>query len=164
MHPNETIRHFYSCFAAGDHRGMSACYHPEATFSDPVFPLLRGKEIHAMWHMLSEAGVRSGMTITHEKIVAESTRATCTWRASYSFGPVKRPINNVIHASMDFTDGQIIRHVDSFDFWKWSRMALGPTGLLLGWSPYLKSKVQKTLRHRLDTLIAQTTAYQPAIK
>lgn len=164
MHPEETIRHFYSCFAAGDHQGMSACYHPEATFSDPVFPLLRGKEIHSMWHMLTLAGAKSGMTVLHEDVKVESTRGTCVWKASYTFGPAKRPVNNVIRATMDFRDGKIIQHIDSFDFWKWSRMALGSTGLLLGWSPYLKTKVQKTLRHRLDALIAQTPAYQPAIK
>jgi hypothetical protein len=49
---------------------------------------------------------------------------------------------NEIDASMRFEDGLIIEHRDSFDFWKWSRMALGPSGLLLGWTPMVRNKVR----------------------
>ena len=31
---------------------------------------------------------------------------------------------------------------DRFDFWKWSRQALGLPGWLLGWSSALRAKVQ----------------------
>ena len=42
--------------------------------------------------------------------------------------------------------GKIVRHIDRFDFWRWSRMALGPAGLLLGWTPLLHKKVQAKAR------------------
>ena len=47
------------------------------------------------------------------------------------------------YACFRFQDGKIIRHRDRFDFWRWSRMALGPAGLILGWSPMLKNKVRR---------------------
>mgnify|MGYP000423281271 CR=1 FL=1 len=39
-------------------------------------------------------------------------------------------------------DGLIIEHRDSFDFYRWSRQALGVPGLLLGWSSFLQNKVR----------------------
>jgi hypothetical protein len=50
---------------------------------------------------------------------------------------------NDIHASFIFRDGKIVRHVDQFDLWRWSRQALGTKGLLLGWTPLVRSAVQK---------------------
>ena len=39
-------------------------------------------------------------------------------------------------------DGLILTHRDRFDFWAWSRQALGTPGLLLGWSGFLRDKVR----------------------
>ena len=54
---------------------------------------------------------------------------------------------------MTFEDDLIILHEDKFDFWKWSKMALGTTGLLLGWSPYLKDIVRNQARSSLMSYI-----------
>ncbi len=48
----------------------------------------------------------------------------------------------MIHAEFRFRDGRILAHVDDFDLWRWSRQALGLPGVLLGWSPLLRSKVR----------------------
>jgi hypothetical protein len=42
------IERLYQAFQKQDGAAMAACYHPDATFSDPVFPNLKGKEIGAM--------------------------------------------------------------------------------------------------------------------
>ena len=39
--------------------------------------------------------------------------------------------------------GLVRRHPDRFDLWRWSRMALGMPGVLLGWSPLIRNKVRK---------------------
>jgi hypothetical protein len=41
-------------------------------------------------------------------------------------------------------DGQglIAEQNDDFSFWAWSRQALGPVGMALGWTPLLRSKVR----------------------
>ena len=49
----------------------------------------------------------------------------------------------MIHARFRLDAGLIVEHVDDFDFWRWSRQALGPAGLLLGWSPFLRDKVRR---------------------
>jgi hypothetical protein len=53
-------------------------------------------------------------------------------------------VNNSIDAQFEFgSDGRIVRHRDRFDFWRWSRQALGTPGLLLGWSPMLRNQVRE---------------------
>ncbi len=56
-------------------------------------------------------------------------------------------------SSFQFQDGKIIQHHDSFNFWKWSFMALGPVGLILGWSPLVKNKIQKQAAKNLNKFI-----------
>jgi len=41
-----------------------------------------------------------------------------------------------------FQDGKIIKQTDSFDIWKWSRQAFGWKGFLLGWTSFMKKKIQ----------------------
>jgi hypothetical protein len=71
------------------------------------------------------------------------------WWARYNYGPKRRPVINEISASFVIKNGKITEHTDYFDLWKWSRQALGLPGLLMGWSPFMRSKVQETTREML---------------
>ena len=53
-----------------------------------------------------------------------------------------RAVHNDIEAELEVRDGRIVRHRDEFSFPRWARQALGAPGLLLGWTPFLKRKVQ----------------------
>lgn len=137
----ELIERFYTAFAAGDVETMASCYHEDARFSDPVFPDLDGKdEVMKMWRTL--VGRSDDINIVLGDHAADDRRGTAHWTATYTFTTTGRPVVNEIDAAMIFRDGLIVDHKDSFDFWKWSRQALGTPGLLLGWSPMLKKKVQ----------------------
>ncbi|SQC70831.1 ketosteroid isomerase [Pseudomonas aeruginosa] len=49
-HPNaELIERFYQAFQRLDGEAMAACYAPQATFHDPAFGELRGREVGDMW-------------------------------------------------------------------------------------------------------------------
>ena len=52
--------------------------------------------------------------------------------------------------------GLIIKHRDRFDFWTWSRQALGTPGLLLGWTPMLRKKVRATAAGNLAKFLASS--------
>jgi ketosteroid isomerase-like protein len=143
----ELIDRLYTAFARRDGAAMAACYHAEATFSDPVFPGLRGAEVGAMWTMLCERA--SDLRIEHT-----ASDAGAHWEAWYTFSTTGRKVHNVIDARFAFRDGLIVEHVDTFDFWAWSRQALGVPGLLLGWTPMLRTKVGATARKGLDKFIA----------
>jgi hypothetical protein len=69
-------------------------------------------------------------------------------------------VHNKIDAEFEFKDGKITKHTDTFDFWKWSRQALGAVGLLMGWNPLFQSMMQKKLRQRLDDFIAAHPEYK----
>lgn len=142
MHPNKAlIERFYSCFQVLDGDGMAQCYHEEIEFSDPVFPKLQGSKVGAMWKMLCSQA--KGFELTFTDTQADDTMGRAHWEAAYIFTTTGRKVHNKINASFRFQDGKIIHHQDNFNFWKWSFMALGPVGLLLGWSPLLKNKVQR---------------------
>ncbi|MGH8481769.1 MAG: nuclear transport factor 2 family protein, partial [Nevskiaceae bacterium] len=64
--------------------------------------------------------------------------------------------HNVIDASFEFRDGKIVRHTDRFDLYRWSRQALGPAGVLLGWTPLLQSKVRAMAAKGLEEYVART--------
>lgn len=149
MHPNAAlVARFYEAFQRRDADAMAACYHADATFSDPVFPDLRGPRVAAMWRMLC-ASARDLDVRAHD-IQADDATGSARWEARYGFGRARRPVHNVIDARFAFRDGRIARHEDSFDLWRWSRMALGPAGVALGWSPMLKARIRADAARRLD--------------
>ena len=140
MHPHAAlIERFYASFAKRDWAGMAACYHPDVHFSDEAFDL-HGADAGMMWRMLLTNG--KDLTLEYSGIEADDRTGRAHWDARYTFGATGRKVLNRIDASFEFRDGLIVRHVDRFDFWRWSRQALGTPGLLLGWSGFLKDKVR----------------------
>ena len=86
---------------------------------------------------------------------ADDSLGQTHWEPRYTFSATGRPVHNVIDAAFTFEAGRIVRHVDTFDLWRWSRMALGFKGLLLGWSPTLRNAVRRQARRGLDAWIAR---------
>ena len=145
----ELITKFYEAFQDGDGQTMAAMYHADASFSDAVFQNLNASEAGAMWQMLIERS-KGDLKIEFHSLEEGDGSATCIWEARYPFSKTGRRVHNVIRSQMKFKDGKIIDHQDSFNFWKWSRMALGMPGVLLGWTPVIKNKVQTMARKGLD--------------
>ncbi len=148
----ELITSFYTAFKNHDGEAMANHYHELGYFSDPVFKNLTADEAGAMWKMLLERS-KGKLEIDFHSIEEGDETASCIWEAKYTFGKTGRPVHNVIKAKMTFEDDKIIIHEDHFDFWKWSRQALGTTGTLLGWSPYLKGVVRNQARSSLMSYI-----------
>lgn len=158
MHPNtQTIEAFYTCFQNLDSDGMKKCYHTDVQFSDPAFPSLQGKEVGGMWAMLMENLKKSkgGWRCEVNNISASETEGSCRWEAHYTFSASGRKVHNIIEARFQFRDGLIVRHTDAFDFYRWARMAFGLKGILLGWAPFFKTKVQSTVKGRLTKFMSR---------
>jgi hypothetical protein len=152
MHPNEElIQKFYTAFQARDAIGMCVCYHLDVIFSDPVFGRLPAAQATAMWHMLCARA--KDLQINFRDVQANAGTGTVRWEARYTFGKTNRPVRNVIDATFAFRENLIIQHDDVFDLWRWTRMALGPTGLLLGWTPWLQSAIRRDARQGLAAFI-----------
>ncbi|GAB3263720.1 nuclear transport factor 2 family protein [Chitinimonas naiadis] len=156
----QLIERFYTAFQQKDWATMAACYHPEVQFGDPVFPDLRGPEPGAMWRMLLESA--TSLQVSFSEVSGDAGQGSARWEAVYPFSQTGRNVHNRISASFEFKDGLIYRHRDVFDFWAWSRMALGTSGLLLGWTPLLLNKVRKTAGQRLQRFVEKHPEYRRA--
>lgn len=154
----ELITRFYTAFQKGDWQTMGACYHPQATFHDPAFRHLQSREVKAMWHMLTASA--KDLKVEFNQVSATDMEGSCRWDAWYTFSRTGKQVHNIIQASFEFKDGLIYNHKDVFDFWRWSRMALGTPAVLLGWTPYLRDKVHATARKGLDKFIAEHPEYR----
>lgn len=145
--PGQLIERFYRAFDAHDGEAMAACYAADAHFSDPVFPDLRGDDPGTMWQMLTEGSDDLSVRLVEHE--ADGERGSARWIAEYTFTQTGRPVVNDVRATFRFEDGLIAEHRDQFDFYRWARQALGPPGLLLGWTPILRSSVRKRAAERL---------------
>ncbi|MTI86756.1 MAG: nuclear transport factor 2 family protein [Balneolaceae bacterium] len=152
MPENEDLIHrFYTAFNKRDYQTMINCYHNDAVFRDPVFDLKNKQEIAAMWTMLCKQG--KDLKVSFSKAEAGEEVGSVRWEARYTFSQTNRKVDNVIQAEFRFKDGLIITHKDTFNFWRWSRQALGVPGYVLGWSPLLQQKVQSQARKSLNAFL-----------
>jgi hypothetical protein len=153
-----TIEHLYAAFAALDAETMAGCYAEDACFDDEAFSLRGRARIGCMWAMLCDAIKASGRDVWRLDL-SQVTERSAHWEPSYRFSTTGRLVHNVIDAEFEFdADGRIERHRDRFDFWRWSRQALGAPGLLLGWTPMLRAKVRVQAAKRLERFVAARRA------
>jgi hypothetical protein len=93
--------------------------------------------------------------LTSSGIEADARTGKSHWEADYRFSATGRMVHNIIDGEFEFNEqGLISRHRDRFDFWAWSRQALGTPGLLLGWTPFLRSKVRAQAASNLQKYMA----------
>ena len=148
----ELLHRFYEAFSDKDGDAMAACYAPNVTFSDPVFTDLRGDEAGGMWRMLTSRS--KDLELQFSGVEADDRAGRAHWEAWYTFSATGRKVHNVIDARFEFQEGKIVRHVDRFSFYRWSRQALGLPGVLLGWTPIVQNKVRRSAREQLDRFLA----------
>jgi ketosteroid isomerase-like protein len=155
----DTLERFYAAFARLDADTMASCYAPDARFKDEVFELQGQREVAGMWRMLCAATRSKGLDVwrlEYRGLQADATTGQAHWEAHYRFSATGRMVHNRIDGRLRFNaQGLITHHVDRFDFWAWSRQALGMPGVLLGWTPLLRNKVRRQAAANLAKFLAQ---------
>ena len=159
MNHKQVIEKFYSAFQQLDYKTMQDCYSDDIVFSDPVFLVLRGDEVKAMWEMLCKNARDFSLTYSDIELVDEEY-APCSWTASYIFSKTGNRVVNNIKAFMRFKDGKIIEHSDGFRLSTWAAQALGLKGVLFGWTGFMKRSIQKNARRTLAYFIQSKNASQ----
>lgn len=156
MHPNEElISDFYTAFQNQNGKIMADFYSDSATFEDPVFALSSKEEIGSMWNMLCTNAQE--FELIFYGIEADDNQGTAKWEAKYRFSKTKRLVHNKITAKFKLENGKILSHLDSFSFWRWSCMAFGPLGVVLGWTKFLHKKVKAEASKSLRLFIKSKT-------
>lgn len=148
----QLISRFYSAFQQLDYKTMQECYSNDAVFNDPVFGLLQGNEIKAMWEMLCKNAKDFSLTFSDIELLDEEY-ATCKWVAKYTFSKTGNKVTNNIKAFMKINDGKIVEHSDAFRLSTWIGQALGWKGVLFGWTGFMKRAIQKQARKNLDNFM-----------
>lgn len=148
--PQRVIRQFYHSFDSLDPENMISYYHPDIVFRDPAFGELRGVEVGNMWRMLCQSQNKNTFSVKAFNVKSDGDIASADWEAKYIFSKTKRPVHNKVSASFEFNEGKIIRHVDTFDLYTWSKQALGVTGFFIGWTPFFKNSLQTKTRGLLE--------------
>src|SRR6478672_3033402 len=125
MEPNKAlVEKFYSAFQKLDYVTMQNCYADHPIFNDPVFGILEGVEVRGMWEMLCKNAKDFSLTFSNIELL-DYEYATCNWKATYTFSKTQRRVVNNVKAYIRIHDGKITEHTDYFNFWIWSRQALG---------------------------------------
>lgn len=127
---------------------MQDCYADKATFSDEAFQNLNSAQVKAMWEMLIKRG--KDLELRFQNVTANEKTGSAEWIANYTFSQTGNKVENHIKANFEFENGKIVKHIDSFDFYKWTSQALGLPGKLLGWTSFLQNKVRQKAMKSLD--------------
>jgi ketosteroid isomerase-like protein len=152
----QTVHAFYDAFQKRDFRTMQSLYAENATFSDPAFVGLGAQEVRAMWEMLISRG--KDLQLTYQILEENGNQVKTEWVATYTFTQTGRKVVNKIVADMTVENGLIVKHTDTFSFHKWASQALGIVGFLLGWTTFLRKKVQTKARQSLDTFMQKANS------
>ena len=144
------IQKFYDAFKNLDAEGMVACYHDDITFEDPAFGILKGERAGNMWRMLCKSQKGKDFIVEVSDIQTDVDRGNAHWEAFYTFGKTGRRVHNIINAEFKFKDDKIISHKDTFDLYRWSKQALGFSGILYGWTSFFRKKLMSQTNHLLS--------------
>ena len=107
-----------------------------------------------MWEMLLTRSNDLVVKLLDSGVTSKDS-GVANWKAEYTFSMTKRKVINNVTSHLTFKNGQIIAQVDTFDFYKWARQAMGTPGLLLGWTDFFQRKVQRTAIDGLNKFISK---------
>ena len=155
-HNENTLLKFYTAFKDADAEQMCQCYHPNIKFQDPVFGILKGKDVCQMWKMLLENS-KGNLKIDFSEIKADQYLGSARWIATYNFSRTNRKVVNIIQSEFYFQEGLIVKQIDHFDLWKWSKQAFGILGFLFGWTGYFQKKIQDSALESLKKYKTQNS-------
>jgi hypothetical protein len=167
MSPQALLKRFYTAFSALDWHTMQSCYAPHAQFEDPLFELHGTQQIGAMWQMVCQTIRNGGQAVwrldAQDVEAAGGERGSARCEARYRSGAAGRMVHNVVQAQFTFESGLIVTHSESYDFWRWSRQALGSTGIVMGWTPMLRNQVRRQAHGKLQRFLAHRTAAEARV-
>ncbi len=153
----QLIQTFYASFKNKDYKTMQQCYANDVIFNDAVFTNLNATQVKAMWQMFCING--KDMMVDFSNIKATETTGSAEWVATYVFSTTGKKVVNKITANFVFENGKIVKHTDTFSFYNWAKQALGLTGMLLGWTIFIKTKVKKTALKTLSNYMNEIAMY-----
>ena len=144
----QIIQQFFTSFKKLDATAMNACYSHDIAFYDPMFDLLRGDEVRAMWAMLCKNAKDFSLEFDSIKNLEDGYYNT-NWKATYLFSKTGKKVVNICTAHMKIEHGLIIEHSDAWSLHKWAAQALGFMGNALGWAGFFRRRIKNDAKRSL---------------
>ncbi len=149
----QLIERFLTAYQSLDHKSMAECYHTSASFTDIAFRLNGKKQIHAMWQMICNNGIK--VEIEGIKATGNIVRARIV--DTYVFSDTGRTVVNKIESAFEFQDQLIIVQRDTCNALEWARQAFGGLkGEIAGRVGLLRRKAAKK---KIDGFISSHPEY-----
>ena len=89
-----------------------------------------------------------------------TSEASAHWELRYIFSKTGRKVHNMIDASFELKDVEIIKHKDVFSLHRWAKQVLGFQGFLIGGTSFFKKKLQSQTKHLLRKYEANRELFQ----
>lgn len=140
------VDRFFEALRRADDAVINACYHPQISYSDPLFEDLRGARVALRWRLLLREA--QSFSLEHELVFADERKVQVQWTVDYALKGKK--IRLPILSTLAIWDNLIVRQVDEYEFWQYSRQAQGFAGLLLGGIEPFQQLVKRRARSDLE--------------
>ncbi len=142
------VNTFFRAYAKADPVLIGQCLHQQISFSDPLFPDLRGARALLRWHWLLRQ--TQDLSVQHQVIFADDRKAQLKVNVSYSWHG--RQVNLPVLTTLTIWDDLIVRHVDEYSYYEYAKQAQGLAGRVLGALPMAQSAVQRRALQAVDEL------------
>lgn len=157
--PRALVQRFFYDFNRQNGPAMAALYAPQATFTDPVFPCLKGPEVGGMWRMLTAGG--GDLTVELTGLEEKAWGVEATWVARYTFTATGQKVVNRVRSRFAFQGEQVVAQQDAFDLPEWLGQAFGPFGQAWGRTAWMQGMIQGVARRQLDAFLAKEALKGP---
>jgi hypothetical protein len=155
------VRRLLHGLASHDAGLLLSVYHPQASYTDPVHPDIRGARLGwLIRYRLAHFEHLQGEPLW---IRGDERKGQMQWRLSWRRRGATGQGRLTLLTTFSFWEDAIVRQVDEFQPWACLRQTRGLSGLALGWLPGRLSTEQRRAAAGLDRFI-QRQAPQAAVQ
>lgn len=148
------VDRFFEALRRADVSVIDNCYHPQISYSDPLFEDLRGTRVALRWRMLLTQA--TSFSLEHSLVFADERKAQVQWTANYLLNG--RSVRIPMLSTLAIWDDLIVRQVDEYDLWKYCRQTHGLTGTLLGGLQFFQKIIKRRARNELERFATSARA------
>jgi hypothetical protein len=142
------VERFFLAYSKADPVLMSACLHPQISYSDPLFPDLRGVRVGLRWHwQLRHA---TDFKLQKQIIFLDERKAQLKLDIAYLWH--RRAVHHQVLSTLTIWDDMIVRHVDEYPYWQYAKQAQGLAGYVFGGFGWAQSVVQRRAAAAVEDL------------
>jgi ketosteroid isomerase-like protein len=145
---------FFEAFKERDFNKMKDCYSSDIAYFDPIYNMLKGKEVMLMWK-LRYAGLDSFSLQWKNITDAGDGYFTVEYSIHYNSPNSGKPIIENRKAYLRIIDDKITEHSDGFSMHELCKQEFGFSGWLIGWNRMYQNRIKLNERKKLLNLLQE---------